>query len=69
MFNKEVIRWRLLTTGYSTRIPPEDQRATIDLAFRMWSEVIPLRFIEDTTSDINSVDIEVAFGRGACMNV
>lgn len=64
MFNKEVIRWRLLTTGYSTRIPPEDQRATIDLAFRMWSEVIPLRFIEDTTSDINSVDIEVAFGRG-----
>ena len=64
MFNKEIIRWRLLTTGYSTRIPVEDQLATLDLAFRMWSEVIPLRFVEDTESDINEVDIEVAFGRG-----
>jgi hypothetical protein len=63
MFNKELIRWRLLNTGYSTRIPVEDQRATLDLAFRMWSEVIPLRFIEDVDSDISQVDIEVAFGR------
>lgn len=64
LFNKDVIRWRLLTTGFSTRIPVEDQRATIDLAFRMWSEVIPLRFVEDTSSDIHSVDIEIAFGKG-----
>ncbi|CAG5125753.1 unnamed protein product, partial [Candidula unifasciata] len=68
LFNKEIIRWRLLTTGYSTRIPVEDQRATIDLAFRMWSEVIPLQFVEDTTSHINDVDIEVAFGRGSHQN-
>ncbi|CAG5116421.1 unnamed protein product [Candidula unifasciata] len=68
LFNKEVIRWRLLTTGFSTRIPVEDQRATIDLAFRMWSEVIPLRFIEDTSSDINAVDIEIAFGKGSHQN-
>ena len=66
VFSKDVIRWRLLTTGYSTRIPVDDQKATLNLAFRMWSEVIPLRFVEDTTSDINEVDIEVAFGRGEC---
>lgn len=64
LFNKEVVRWRLLTTGFSTRIPVEDQRATIDLAFRMWSEVIPLRFIEDTSSDISRVEIHIAFGKG-----
>lgn len=68
LFNKDVVRWRLLTTGFSTRIPVEDQRATIDLAFRMWSEVIPLRFIEDTSSDIHNVDIEIAFGKGSHQN-
>lgn len=64
LFSKDVIRWRLVTTGFSTRIPVEDQRGTLDLAFRMWSEVIPLKFIEDTSSDIDSVDIEIAFGKG-----
>ncbi|XP_055878666.1 matrix metalloproteinase-21-like [Biomphalaria glabrata] len=68
LFNKDVVRWRLLTTGFSTRIPVEDQRATIDLAFRMWSEVIPLRFTEDTSSDIHNVDIEIAFGKGSHQN-
>ncbi|XP_046372126.2 matrix metallopeptidase-21-like [Haliotis rufescens] len=68
MINKEVIRWRLLTNGYSTRIPVEDQRATIDLAFRMWSEVIPPKFVEDTGGDIRDVDIEIAFGRGNHQN-
>ncbi|KAH9520135.1 Matrix metalloproteinase-21 [Bulinus truncatus] len=68
LFNKNVVRWRLLTTGFSTRIPLEEQRATIDLAFRMWSEVIPLRFVEDTSSDINNVDIEIAFGKGSHQN-
>ena len=63
-FEKQVITWRLLESGYSTRIPVEDQRATIDLAFRMWSEVIPLNFAEETSGDIASVDIEVAFGTG-----
>ena len=64
MFNKKVVYWRLLNTGYSNRIPMEDQRATIDLAFRMWSEVIPLKFAEDSNSDIMNVDIEIAFGKG-----
>lgn len=65
-FEKQLVKWRLLDTGYSTRIPVEDQRATIDLAFRMWSEVIPLKFVEETDGDIQSVDIEVAFGKGRC---
>lgn len=63
-FDKPVIKWRLLESGYSSRIPVEDQRATIDLAFRMWSEVIPLNFAEEVSGDIASVDIEVAFGTG-----
>lgn len=63
-FTKQTIRWRLLRTGFSTRIPVEEQRATLNLAFRMWSEVIPVRFEEDNSGDINSVDIEIAFGRG-----
>lgn len=68
-FEKQVIKWRLLESGYSTRIPVEDQRATIDLAFRMWSEVIPLNFAEETSGDIASVDIEVAFGTGEYPNL
>lgn len=64
IFNKNVVRWRVLTTGFSTRIPVEDQRATIDLAFRMWSEVIPMRFTEDNKGHINDIDIEIAFGKG-----
>lgn len=67
-FEKQVIKWRLLDTGYSTRIPVDDQKATIDLAFRMWSEVIPLKFVEETDGDVISVDIEVAFGKGAHQN-
>lgn len=67
-FEKQVVKWRLLETGFSTRIPVEDQKATIDLAFRMWSEVIPLKFVEETDGDVISVDIEVAFGKGAHQN-
>lgn len=64
IFNKAVIKWRLLDTGYSTRIPVEQQRGTLDLAFRMWSEVIPLDFVEDSDGDLRDVDIQVAFGKG-----
>lgn len=68
LFNKEEVTWRLLTTGLSTRIPLIDQRASIDMAFRMWSEVIPLTFKEDNEGDIHSVDIEIAFGKGSHQN-
>ena len=63
-FTKDYIRWRMLRDGFSTRIPVEEQRASLRLAFRMWSEVIPIIFEEDLTGDINRVDIEIAFGRG-----
>jgi matrix metalloproteinase-21 len=63
-FTKNYIRWRMLRDGFSTRIPVEEQRASLQLAFRMWSEVIPIIFEEDKTGDINRVDIEIAFGRG-----
>ncbi|XP_076461306.1 matrix metalloproteinase-21-like [Babylonia areolata] len=68
MFNRELLRWRLMTSGYSTRMPVDEQRATLDLAFRLWSEVIPLRFVEATDADILDVDIEIAFGRGSHQN-
>ncbi|GFO13658.1 matrix metalloproteinase-21 [Plakobranchus ocellatus] len=68
MFSKDVIRWRLLDTGLSTRIPLYDQKAGISLAFRMWSEVLPVKFMEDTDSDIHDVDIEIAFGKGDHQN-
>ena len=64
MFKKKVVRWRLLASGYSNRIPLEEQRATLTLAFRMWNEVIPINFVEDLTSDVRDVDIHIAFGRG-----
>ncbi|CAC5387251.1 MMP21 [Mytilus coruscus] len=67
-FTKTDIRWRLLETGFSTRIPLEDQRASLNMAFRMWSEVIPLNFEEDVSGDIKAVDIEIAFGRGSHQN-
>ncbi|XP_048746011.2 matrix metallopeptidase-21-like isoform X2 [Ostrea edulis] len=67
-FTKNYIRWRMLRDGFSTRIPVEEQRASLQLAFRMWSEVIPIIFEEDKTGDINRVDIEIAFGRGSHQN-
>lgn len=67
-FTKDYIRWRMLRDGFSTRIPVEEQRASLRLAFRMWSEVIPIIFEEDVTGDINRVDIEIAFGRGSHQN-
>ena len=69
LFSNDVVTWRLLTTGLSTRIPLIDQRASIHLAFRMWSEVIPLTFKEDNDGHIDAVDIEIAFGKGRCEKV
>lgn len=63
-FLKDEIYWRLLENGFSTRIPVEEQSASLNLAFRMWSEVIPVKFIEHKLGDVREVDIEIAFGRG-----
>lgn len=59
------VRWRLMAEGMSERVPIIEQKATLHLAFRIWGEVIPLRFIEDDDeSDLNGIDILLAFGKG-----
>ncbi|XP_076345934.1 matrix metalloproteinase-21-like [Tachypleus tridentatus] len=67
-FNSEVVTWRLVESGYSNQLTINTQRSALALAFRMWAEVIPLLFQEDTLSPINNVDILIAFGRGDHQN-
>ena len=55
--------WRIIDIGYSKRITIADQRAAIALAFRMWSEVIPISFREDNEADINKIAIKIGFGQ------
>lgn len=57
------VKWRLLDDGISGKIPLADQRATLELSFRMWSEVIPLKFLETNDVDINKVDVVIAFAK------
>ncbi|XP_028658895.2 matrix metalloproteinase-21-like [Erpetoichthys calabaricus] len=61
-FSKPVLKWRLLSEGYSTRLPPDDQRETLKQAFRRWSEVIPLNFEEDLRTQATQIDIKMGFG-------
>uniref|UniRef100_A0A3B3ZCJ6 Peptidase metallopeptidase domain-containing protein n=1 Tax=Periophthalmus magnuspinnatus TaxID=409849 RepID=A0A3B3ZCJ6_9GOBI len=63
-FSKTVLRWRLIGEGYSSQLSVEEQRYVFRLAFRMWSEVCPLEFIEDTASPLEEVDIRLGFGTG-----
>lgn len=53
-----------LGEGYSSQLTIQDQRHIISLAFRMWSEVSPLDFVEDTFSPLEFVDIKLGFGTG-----
>ena len=57
------VRWRLLDDGIGSKIPLIEQKALLDLSFRMWSEVSPIKFVEDKDADIRDVDIQVAFGK------
>jgi len=57
------VRWRLLADGVSGKIPLVDQRAILELAFRMWSEVIPLKFHESNSIDVVNVDVIIAFAK------
>ena len=57
------VRWRLLADGISGKIPLIDQRAILELAFRMWSEVIPLKFHESNSIDVVDVDVIIAFAK------
>uniref|UniRef100_A0A3B3VGD3 Matrix metallopeptidase 21 n=1 Tax=Poecilia latipinna TaxID=48699 RepID=A0A3B3VGD3_9TELE len=63
-FSKDVLRWRLIGEGYSSQLTVDEQRYIFRLAFRMWSEVSPLEFVEDTWSPLEDVDIKLGFGTG-----
>ncbi|XP_030610105.1 matrix metallopeptidase-21 [Archocentrus centrarchus] len=63
-FSKKVLKWRLIGEGYSSQLTIEDQRYIFRLAFRMWSEVSPLEFVEDTHAPLEDVDIRLGFGTG-----
>ncbi|XP_062901227.1 matrix metalloproteinase-21-like [Mobula hypostoma] len=61
-FTKSRLRWRILDEGYSSQLTIDDQKMILRLAFRMWSEVTPLIFIEDLTSPASEIDIKLGFG-------
>lgn len=63
-FAKKTLTWRLVGEGYSSQLSVEEQRYIFRLAFRMWSEVIPLNFLEDLTAPGAAIDIKLGFGRG-----
>lgn len=63
-FSKSLLRWRLIGEGYSSQLSIQDQRYIFRLAFRMWSEVSPLDFLEDNQSSLEDVDIRLGFGTG-----
>ncbi|KAL2078563.1 hypothetical protein ACEWY4_026248 [Coilia grayii] len=63
-FSKTVLRWRLIGEGYSSQLSIDDQRYIFRLAFRMWSEVSPLKFVEDFRSPLENIDIRLGFGTG-----
>ncbi|GFU45318.1 matrix metalloproteinase-21 [Nephila pilipes] len=67
-FTNEVVTWRLIGSAYSNQLTVNTQRAALALAFRMWAEVIPLIFQEDTRSPVDDVDVLIAFGRGEHLN-
>ncbi|XP_029977975.1 matrix metallopeptidase-21-like [Sphaeramia orbicularis] len=63
-FSKTLLRWRLMGEGYSSQLTVDEQRYIFRLAFRMWSEVSPLDFVEDTSSPLEDIDIRLGFGTG-----
>ncbi|XP_075999734.1 matrix metallopeptidase-21 [Genypterus blacodes] len=63
-FSKSVLKWRLIGEGYSSQLSVEEQRYIFRLAFRMWSEVSPLEFVEDRRSPLEDIDIKLGFGTG-----
>ncbi|KAM7073446.1 matrix metalloproteinase-21 [Molossus nigricans] len=63
-FAKRTLTWRLVREGYSSQLSLEEQRYIFRLAFRMWSEVIPLNFLEDLSGPGATIDIKLGFGRG-----
>ncbi|GCB71578.1 matrix metallopeptidase-21 [Scyliorhinus torazame] len=66
-FFKPKLTWRLMGEGYSNQLSIEDQKHVLRMAFRMWSEVIPLEFEENIQSPASMVDIKLGFGTGRHM--
>ena len=60
----ECVTWRIPDICFSRRIPADEQRGIVRLAFRMWSEVIPLCFTEQRQGPIRKVDIQICFAKG-----
>ncbi|KAF4106243.1 hypothetical protein G5714_012233 [Onychostoma macrolepis] len=63
-FSKSLLKWRLIGEGYSSQLSIDEQKYIFRLAFRMWSEVSPLQFQEDTHSPLEDIDIRLGFGTG-----
>ncbi|NP_001304682.1 matrix metallopeptidase-21 precursor [Danio rerio] len=63
-FSKSVLKWRLIGEGYSSQLSIQEQKYIFRLAFRMWSEISPLQFIEDLHSPLGNIDIRLGFGTG-----
>ncbi len=63
-FSKSLLKWRLIGEGYSSQLSIDEQKYIFRLAFRMWSEVSPLEFVEDTRSPLEDIDIRLGFGTG-----
>ncbi|XP_030067132.1 matrix metalloproteinase-21 isoform X2 [Microcaecilia unicolor] len=61
-FSKTTLKWKLIGEGYSMQLSLDQQKIILNLAFRMWSEVIPVQFEEDMES--SDVDIRLGFGTG-----
>ncbi|XP_040217372.1 matrix metalloproteinase-21 isoform X1 [Rana temporaria] len=64
VFNKKLLKWRMIGEGYSSQLSINEQRYVFRLAFRMWSEVMPVDFEEDNTSPLSQIDIKLGFGKG-----
>ncbi|XP_076068177.1 matrix metalloproteinase-21-like isoform X2 [Oratosquilla oratoria] len=67
-FNQPIVSWRLAGSGYSSQLSAAEQRGALGLAFRLWSEVIPVVFFEDNISPIELVDITIGFGKKSHMD-
>lgn len=63
-FSKSLLKWRLMGEGYSSQLSIDEQKYIFRLAFRMWSEVSPLQFVEDLRSPLEDIDIRLGFGTG-----
>ncbi|UYV84867.1 hypothetical protein LAZ67_X003778 [Cordylochernes scorpioides] len=65
---QDMVTWRLVDDGYTYQLSDANQRSALALAFRMWSEVIPILFLEDTKSPVYDVDILIGFGKDWHLN-